>query len=220
MSADKTFAAFEENVTFLLRFRWFLCFALAAVLLWVGLLAQKFTEFEEASYFTHDKLFASDTLLFTDVARLQKLSDDLYSGQLDTKSVLQNLSETVYENAANFTLSVNEVRDEQQVHDLYTETTFGELHNRLSADEALAEIKLNLVAKALELRIIMTEDSLLEAQTILAEYRMNFDEITRVLSSFRRTTETSGLEKPPAAPYSFCGDDNTVCSTWTKKEGQ
>jgi hypothetical protein len=220
MSATKTFAAFEENVTFLLRFRWFLCFALAAVILWVGLLAQKFTEFEEASYFTHDRLFASDTLLFTDVSRLQKLSDDLYRKQLDTKAILQNLSETVYDNSANFTLAVDELRDEQQVHDLYTETTFGELHNRLSADEALAEVKLNLVAKALELRIIMTEDSLLEAQTILAEYRMNFDEITRVLSSFHRASEKNGLAQPPEAAYSFCGDDNTVCSTWTKKEEQ
>ena len=220
MSATKTFAAFEENVTFLLRFRWFLCFALAAVILWVGLLAQKFTEFEEASYFTHDRLFASDTLLFADVSRLQKLSDDLYRKQLDTKAILQNLSETVYDNSANFTLAVDELRDEQQVHDLYTETTFGELHNRLSADEALAEVKLNLVAKALELRIIMTEDSLLEAQTILAEYRMNFDEITRVLSSFHRASEKNGLAQPPEAAYSFCGDDNTVCSTWTKKEEQ
>jgi hypothetical protein len=220
MSATKTFAAFEENVTFLLRFRWFLCFALAAVILWVGLLAQKFTEFEEASYFTHDKLFASDTLLFTDVSRLQKLSDDLYRGQLDTKSILQNLSETVYENSANFTLSINDLRDEQQVHDLYTETTFGELHNRLSADETRTEAKINLIAKALELRIILTEDSLLEAQTILAEYRMNFDEITRVLSSFRRVSEENGLAQPPAASYSYCDDGNTVCSTWTKKEEQ
>jgi len=220
MSATKTFAAFEENVTFLLRFRWFLCFALAAVILWVGLLAQKFTEFEEASYFTYDKLFASDALLFTDATRLQKVSDDLYRGQLDTKSILQNLSETVYDNSANFTLSVSELRDEQQVHDLYTETTFGELHNRLSANEALTEVKINLISKALELRIILTEDSLLEAQTILGEYRTNFDEITRVLSSFRRVSEENGLAQPPVASYSFCADGNTVCSTWTKKEEQ
>ena len=218
MSDTQTFTAFEKNVTSLLRFRWFLCFALAAVILWAGLAAQKFTEFEKASYFTHDKLFASDTLLFTDVARLQKLSDNLYRGQLEAKSVLQDLSETVYENSANFTLSVDELRDEQQVHDLYTETTFGELHNRMSADEALTEVKINLIAKALELRIILTEDSLLEAQTILGEYRTNFDEITRVLSSFRRVSEENGLSQPPVASYSFCGDDNTVCSTWTKKE--
>jgi len=220
MSADKTFAAFEENVTFLLRFRWFLCFVLVAIILWVGLLAHKFTEFEEASYFTNNKLFASDMLLSTDVAQLQKLSDDLYRKQLDTKSILQNLSETVYENSVNFILSVDELRNEQQVHDLYTEATFGELHNRLSAGEAHTEVKVNLVAKALELHIIMAEEGLLETQTILAEYRMNFDQITRVLSSFRRTPEKNGLEKPPAASYDFCEDDNTVCSTWTKKEEQ
>jgi hypothetical protein len=160
MSAAKTFATFEEHVTFVLRFRWFLCFALLAIICWVGLLAQKFTEFEDASYFAHDKLSTSDTLLFTEVAQAKKLNDDVYRRQLDTKSILQKLSETVYEDSANFTLSVAELRGQQQANVLYTDNTFGELHKQMSAEGARTGVKLDLVAEALALRIIMTENSL------------------------------------------------------------
>jgi hypothetical protein len=220
MSTDKTVTTVEEHVTFLLRFRWVICFALAVLILWIGLLAQKVTEFEEVSYSAQDKFFEADTYLFNNAQRVQTLTDDLYSKQRDTKAVLQKLSETVSETSSNFALSVADLREQQQTNFLYTATTFGELHQQMSAEDALAEARLKLVVKALTVRIIVAEGSLLEAQTVLAEYRTNFDEITQVLSSFRRAAENNAVEKPPEMRHSFCGDNSTVCSIWTMGKEQ